>query len=69
MSVPVVTREEMLAKHVSRASEMQGSTLAFLDQRIPAHERENINIIGLKVTENADDPALEPLSDSVLSRS
>jgi quercetin dioxygenase-like cupin family protein len=64
MSIPVVTREEMLAKHVSRASEMQGSTLAFLDQRIPAHERENINIIGLNVTENVDDPALEPLIEA-----
>ena len=61
MSEPVITREEMLANHVSRASEMKGSRLAFLDQRIPAHERENINIIGLNVTENVDDPALEPL--------
>jgi len=40
---------------------MQGSPLAFLDMRMPAHERENINIIGLNVTENADDPALEPI--------
>lgn len=60
MSVPVVTREQMLANNVSRASEMKGSRLAFLDQKIPAHERENINIIGLNVTENVDDPALAP---------
>jgi len=60
MSVPVVTRAQMLANNVSRASGMKGSTLAFLDQRIPAHERENINIIGLNVTENVTDPNLAP---------
>lgn len=59
-SVPVVTRAQMLANNVSRAEGMQGSTLAFLDQRLPAHERENINIIGLNVTENTDDPMLAP---------
>ena len=61
MDVPVVTREQMLANNVSRASEMKGSPLAFLDMRMPAHERENINIIGLNVTENVDDPALAPI--------
>ena len=61
MDVPVVTREQMLANSVSRASEMKGSPLAFLDMRMPAHERENINIIGLNVTENVDDPALAPI--------
>ncbi|MBO21942.1 MAG: cupin [Rhodospirillaceae bacterium] len=61
MDVPVVTRERMLAENVSRASEMRGSSLAFLDMRMPAHERENINIIGLNVTENLADPALAPI--------
>jgi quercetin dioxygenase-like cupin family protein len=61
MSTPVVSREQMLANHVSRASEMKGSPLAFLDMRMAAHERENINIIGLNVTENVDDPALAPI--------
>lgn len=61
MDVPVVTLEQMLANCVSRASEMKGSPLAFLDMRMPAHERENINIIGLNVTENVDDPALAPI--------
>ena len=61
MDVPVVTLEQMLANSVSRASEMKGSPLAFLDMRMPAHERENINIIGLNVTENVDDPALAPI--------
>lgn len=61
MSTPIVTRAQMLSDHVSRAEGMKGSELAFLDQRLPAHERENINIIGLNVTENVDDPALAPL--------
>ncbi|MBT4907062.1 MAG: hypothetical protein HON62_09280 [Rhodospirillaceae bacterium] len=61
MDVPFVSRDEMLANNVSRASEMRGSPLAFLDMRMPGHERENINIIGLNVTENADDPALDPI--------
>jgi mannose-6-phosphate isomerase-like protein (cupin superfamily) len=58
--VPVVSRAQMLADHVSRAAAMKGSELAFLDQRLPGHERENINIIGLNVTENVADPALAP---------
>ena len=61
MSVPVVTRAQMLANHVSRAGDMKGSTMAFLDNRLPGHARENINVIGLNVTENTDDPALAPL--------
>lgn len=61
MSIPVVTREQMLANNVSRASEMKGSPLAFLDMRLPGHRRENINIIGMNVTENVDDPALAPI--------
>ena len=61
MDVPAVTREQMLANNVSRASEMKGSSLAFLDMRMPAHERENINIIGLNVTENVADPTLAPI--------
>lgn len=60
MATPIVTRAQMLADNVSRAKGMRGSTLAFLDQRMPAHARENINIIGLNVTENAEDPLLAP---------
>lgn len=60
MNEPVVTRETMLANNVAREADMKGSTLAFLDQRIPAHARENINVIGLNVTENVSDPALAP---------
>lgn len=60
MSVPVVTREEMLAGYVGREADMKGSDLAFLDQRIPAHAREIVNVIGMSVVENPDDPGLVP---------
>ncbi|MBV9150178.1 MAG: cupin domain-containing protein [Alphaproteobacteria bacterium] len=39
---------------------MKGSELAFLDQRIPGYQREIINIIGMGVVENLDDPDLKP---------
>jgi DNA-binding NarL/FixJ family response regulator len=37
---------------------MKDSGLAFLDQRIPGYQREIINIIGMGVVENLDDPDL-----------
>ena len=39
---------------------MKGSDLAFLDQRMPGHEREIINVIGMGVTENMAESALAP---------
>ena len=42
--------------HFAHAS-AKGSDLAFLDQRLPAYEREIINMVGMGVTEN---PALRP---------
>ncbi len=60
MDTPRVSKEEMLAKHVVRFADCRGSDLAFLDQRIPGHEREIVNVVGMNVTENLDDPDLEP---------
>ena len=60
MDAPRVSKEQMLAKHVVRFADCRGSDLAFLDQRIPGHEREICNVIGMNVVENMDDPALEP---------
>jgi len=60
MDTPVVTRADMMASHVARESEMKGSDLAFLDQRLPAHKREIVNVIGMNVVENVKDPALVP---------
>ena len=44
----------------ARFKELKGSDLCFMDQRIPGHEREMINLLGLGVTENEDDPDLAP---------
>ena len=57
---PSVSVEEMERRNVARLGAMKGSDLAFLDQRIPGYQREIINIIGMGVVENLDDPALRP---------
>ena len=44
---PVVSVARMEGDHVARLNSLKGSALAFLDQRIPAYEREIINIIGM----------------------
>ena len=44
----------------ARFNEIKGSGLCFMDQRIPGHEREMINLCGLGVTENEADPDLAP---------
>ena len=49
--VPRISRETMERGHTARAS-AKGSDLAFLDQRLPAYEREIINMLGMGVTEN-----------------
>jgi hypothetical protein len=54
--VPRISRETMERGHTARAS-AKGSDLAFLDQRLPAYEREIINTVGMGITEN---PALRP---------
>jgi quercetin dioxygenase-like cupin family protein len=51
--VPRISRDAMERGYVARAS-AKGSSLAFLDQRLPAYEREIINMVGMGVTENAD---------------
>jgi quercetin dioxygenase-like cupin family protein len=55
--VPIISREAMERGHVARAKHARGTDIAFLDQRIPAYEREIINMVGMGVTEN---PALAP---------
>ena len=57
---PVVSVDQMERQHIARLGAMKGSDLAFLDQRIPGYQREIINIIGMGVVENLDDPALAP---------
>ena len=55
--VPQISKEAMERDNVARARTVKGSDLAFLDQRIPAYEREIIDMVGMGVTENA---ALKP---------
>jgi hypothetical protein len=60
MAIPKISAEEMETKYVAREAGSQGSDLAFLDQRLPGYQREIINMIGTSVTENPEDPLLEP---------
>lgn len=60
MDTPKISVEEMEAKYVAREKDINGSDLAYIDQRIPGHEREICNVIGMNVTENRDDPTLVP---------
>jgi mannose-6-phosphate isomerase-like protein (cupin superfamily) len=55
--VPRISKEAMERDNVARAKTVKGSDLAFLDQRIPAYQREIIDMVGMGVTENA---ALRP---------
>src|SRR5665213_544022 len=57
---PTVSAAEMERNNIARLAAMQGSDLAFLDQRIPGYQREIINIIGMGVVENMKDPRLAP---------
>ena len=52
--VPKISRGAMERGHVARAAKARGAEIAFLDQRIPAYEREIINMVGMGVTENAE---------------
>jgi quercetin dioxygenase-like cupin family protein len=57
---PAVSAQQMERGHVARLAAMKGSELAFLDQRVPGYQREIINILGMGVVENLDDPDLKP---------
>jgi quercetin dioxygenase-like cupin family protein len=56
MAAIKISREEMLSR-VARFDALKASPQAFLDTRIPGHERDIYNVIGPGVTEN---PALRP---------
>lgn len=60
MAIPKISVDEMESKYVARESTSHGSDLAFLDQRLPGFQREIINMIGISVTENTEDPSLVP---------
>jgi hypothetical protein len=56
MSAKHVSKQEM-ASRVARFDKLEASPQAFLDTRIPGHERDIFNVIGPGVTE---DPKLRP---------
>jgi mannose-6-phosphate isomerase-like protein (cupin superfamily) len=55
--IPRISKQAMERDSVARAAQVKGSSVAFVDQRIPAYEREIIDMVGMGVTENA---ALKP---------
>jgi quercetin dioxygenase-like cupin family protein len=59
-SIPEVSVARMEQERVARLARTEGSSLAFLDQRLPGYQREIINMIGIGVTENIGDPQLAP---------
>lgn len=54
-----LTVEEM-EKNVARFSNLHGSDEAFIDSRLPGHQRRKINLIGMGVVEATDAAALQP---------
>lgn len=55
---PIVSAEVMARDNAARLRDLKGSEIAFLDQKIPGYRREIINMIGMGVVENVDDPNL-----------
>ncbi|MBM3560953.1 MAG: cupin domain-containing protein [Alphaproteobacteria bacterium] len=49
-----------MERRVCRIDDVQGGMLSFLDQRMPGHEREIINILGMAVAENPAALELQP---------
>ena len=63
MAKRIVPMEEMLDR-TAKFSELKPSKMAFLDTKIPGHERDIYNVIGQGVTE---DPDLKPAISAVES--
>jgi quercetin dioxygenase-like cupin family protein len=63
MASKEISRQEML-KRVARFKDLEPSEYAFLDSKIPGHERLIYNVIGSGVTEDASlKPAIAEASD------
>ena len=53
----------MLGERVARFADMRPSPFAFLDSRLPEHEKESFHVIGVGVTENQEEgPAIADAS-------
>ena len=63
MATRIVSMEEMLDR-TAKFGELQPSKMAFLDTKIPGHERDIYNVIGGGVTEDASlKPAITAVQD------
>lgn len=51
---------EQMETHVARFAELRGSGEAYIDSRLPGHQRKKINLVGMGVVEAADNPELRP---------
>ena len=54
MDIVTITRDEMLARRVARFAAMKPSRQAYLDSRLPEHQKESFHVIGVGVTEEHD---------------
>ena len=59
MDEPRISPEAM-EQNVARFKRLEGSREAYLDSRLPGHQRTKINLIGMGVIEAESDPALRP---------
>ena len=51
---------EEMERYVARFSNLRGSSEAFIDSRLPGHQRHKINLVGMGVVEAATKPELQP---------
>ena len=51
---------EQMEGYVARFSELRGSGEAYIDSRLPGHQRMKINLVGMGVVEATDKPELQP---------
>ena len=59
METSNITVEEM-ERNVARFANLHGSSEAYIDSRLPGHQRRKINLVGMGVVEAADNPDLRP---------
>ena len=49
-----------MEKFVARFDKLRGSSEAYIDSRLPGHQRRKINLVGMGVVEATDNPDLAP---------
>ena len=54
MDIVTISMEEMIGRRVARFADMKPSRHAYLDSRLPQHQKESFHVIGAGVTEQHD---------------